>query len=155
MTPLILQDAIKADLETLFMHRRFRAPSGDPTPIHVFRQHVPKLQSENDEDPYPYIIVRLDSGGSDAMAAPHKVAVLLLIGVYYDFTDNTGDDVVLEIIETIQHHYAESPGLNGMFRCVPPFAWTLQDEESFPYFFGGINLTWEIPAIRTKVSDYV
>ena len=32
----------------------------------------------------------------------------------------------------------------------PPFDWALQDEESFPYFFGAASMTFATAAIRKE-----
>ena len=62
---------------------------------------------------------------------------------------------MLEILEVIQQHYEETPLLDGQFVFTDPFNWALQDEESYPYFFGAANLNFELPAPRRKWSDLV
>lgn len=155
MTARELQKAIAADLTDLFKDRQYTTPSGEPAAIKAFRQQLPKRKSDDDDEPFPYIIVRLDSGGIENQTASHKVAVLLLIGICDDSPENTGHDAVMEIIEVIQQHYQENPFLqNGEFKFTDPFNWVLQDEESYPYFFGAANLVWEATAPRRKVSKY-
>ena len=156
MNARILQDALVADLTELFKDRRYPTPDDDDAvALSVFAQNLPKRKSENDDDPFPYIIARLDSGGIETQTSPHKVAVLLLIGVYDDHPENQGHRTVLEIMEVIQQHYEETPLLDRQFVFKDPFNWALQDEESYPYFFGAANLTFELPAPRRKVSDLV
>lgn len=150
-----LQDALGNDLAALFKKRRYEAPDGTPVPLSVFAQNLPKRQSEDDEDPFPYIIVRVDSGKVESQTDPHKVAVILLVGVFDDDPANQGHRAVLEILETIQHHYEAVPLLDGKFVFTDPFNWALQDEESYPYFFGAANLTFNAPAPRRKWSDLV
>ena len=155
MNARILQDALVADLKELFKNRRFHTPTGDDTALSVFAQNLPKRESEDDDDPFPYIIARIDSGAIESQTDPHKVAVLLLVGVYDDDTKNQGHRGVLEILEVIQQHYEETPLLDGQFTFTDPFNWALQDEESYPYFFGAANLTFELPAPRRKWSELV
>lgn len=155
MNARILQDALVADLAALFENRRYNTPSGGTAALSVFSQALPKRQSESDDDPFPYIIVRLDSGGIETQTDPHKVAVLLLVGVYDDDPENQGHRAVLEIMEVIQQHYEEIPLLAGQFTFTDPINWALQDEESYPYFFGAASLTFKLPAPRRKWSDLV
>ena len=59
-----------------------------------------------------------------------------------------------EIIERIQQHYEETPALKE-FVCADPFNWALQDEPSYPYFYGAVNLVFHAPAPRAKWSELV
>ena len=155
MTARELQDALVADLMRLFKSRRYKTPYGAKGALSFFAQNLPKRQSEYDDDPFPYVIVRLDSGAIDTQTDPHKVAVVLLVGVYDDGLDNQGHRTVLEIMEMIQKHYEEKPLLAKQFVFCDPFRWVLQDEESYPYFFGAAEVTFELPAPRREWSKLV
>lgn len=154
MNARLLQDAVVEDLTTLFQNHRFKTPDGKTAALSWFAQTLPMRDTDDDDDPFPYGIVRLDSGGVANKTDPHKVAILLMIGIFDDDRRNQGHRAVTEIMELIQQHYEENPLLNGAFVFSDPFAWALQDEESYPYFFGAANLTFELPAPRTKASIY-
>ena len=169
---------MKQDLEALFKDTRLKAPpdatSNRPAyhmgmdtpdeeppqedarcaPIGVFEQGLP-IRDTGADDPYPYIIIRLDTGGTETPTDAHKVNVILLIGVYDDDKQNQGHKSVLEIIERIQAHYEQQPTLSGgVFQFTDPFKWALQDEPSFPYFYGACNLAFNTYADRTEGSEY-
>ena len=172
-----LQTAIKKDLEVLFQNMVLKAPP-EPTAnrpayqldgpeqdppeevpgtakISVFEQELP-IRDGRSDDPYPYIIVKLDTGGIETPTDPHKVNAILLIGVYDNDRQNQGHKTVLEILERIQTHYEESPTLGGgAFQFTDPFKWVLQDEPSWPYFYGACNLAFNLPASRIKASEFV
>lgn len=154
MTARELQKDIVADLRELFASDQFKTPDGGMAAPRVFSQYLPKLESDDDDDPFPYIIVRLDSGNIETQTDPHKIAVILVIGIFDDRLENQGHESVLEIIERIQLHYEETPALKE-FVFVDPFNWALQDEQSYPYFFGAVNLNFHAPAPRAKWSDLV
>jgi len=97
------------------------------------------------DEPFPYIIVRLDSGGIEAPTASHRISLILLVGIYDDDPNNTGHTAVMEIIERIQQHYRQYPAM-GAFSFVEPVSWYLQEEPSYPYYFGAIDLTFDAPA---------
>ena len=68
-----------------------------------------------------------------------------------------GHASVLAIMETMQQHYEESNTL-GPFAFNDDgdgFAWALQDEQSWPYFFGAVGMTWEAHAPRRKANKFV
>lgn len=154
MTARELQHDVAEDLREMFKHDLYKTPTDGTSPPNVFKQFLPKLESDDEDDPFPYIIVRVDSGGIDSQTDPHKVALILVIGIYDDDTQNQGHATVLEIIERIQQHYEETPAL-AEFVFTDPFGWALQDEETYPYYYGAVNLTFNAPAPRTKASDLV
>ena len=151
MTPRKLQKAIQADLEELLAKRLFKTPDGEKAAPKVYRQFVPKRASEEDEDPFPYIEVRIAGGNQKDQSSALKVQVFLVIGIYDDDHENNGSDSVLEIIEVIQSHYEQTPLLAGQFVCdteESPIEWDLQEEESWPYFFGIMSLVFSTPGSR-------
>jgi len=155
MNARFLQDALVDDLQELFKNRRYKTPGGGTAALSVYPQNLPKRVSEDDDDPFPYIIARIDSGSIESQTDPHKVAIFLLIGIYDDEATNQGHRAVLEVMEVIQQHYEETPLLDGQFTFTDPFNWALQDEESYPFFFGGIEINFHLPAPRRKWSDLV
>jgi hypothetical protein len=155
MNALKLQDAIVNDLQKLFSKRKYPTPDGENAAVSVFAQNLPKRDSEDDDDPFPYIIVRLDSGDIENQTSDYKVSVFLLVGVFDDSKNNQGHKTVLEMIELIQRHYEDTPLLDGQFVFTDPFHWALQDEESYPFFFGGVEISFSVPAPRRKWSDLV
>lgn len=171
-----LQTAVVNDLRVLFEGRTYKAPppkiQGTPEfnleeydpdkpteepeaaptleALSVHEQDLP-IRDEGADDPFPYIIVRLSKGGIATPVDPHKVDLFLLIGVYDNDKRNIGHKTVLEIIETIQKHYEKYPTLSGgAFQFTDPFTWVLQDEPSYPYFYGGCNLAFNLAAPRTE-----
>lgn len=157
-----LQSGIVADLNELFKDSLYKTPSGEMGKPSFFKQFLPKRKSEDDDDPFPYGIVRLDNGAIAGTTESHQVGIIILVGIFDDALENQGHGAVLEIMEKIQEHYQREPvvkDLNGrmMGRIDPdtPVSWALQDEESYPFFFGGLNLTFDLPAPRTKVSELI
>ena len=154
MNARTLQKAMVEDLKALFEKRSYNTPDG-LGPLNVYAQGIPHRESEDDDDPFPYIIVRLDSGEIRSQTDNYKIALVLIIGIYEDSADNNGHEQVMEIIETIQSHYEEVPLLAGQFVCSDPVSWALQDEPSYPFFFGALNLTFDVPAPRRAYTDLV
>ena len=155
MTARELRADLVEDISEAFKERRYKNPTGEFVQLNVFPQRLPKREHGNDEDPFPYVIVRLDSGDIASQTDPHKIDVILVVGLFDDDLENQGDERVLEILEEIQSRYEAQPVLNGKFRREDPFSWALQDEESYPYFYGAAHMTWSTYATRRKVSVYV
>lgn len=107
----------------------------------------PPQDPEADDDPFPYLIVRLDKGDITGPDAAHRINVIVLVGIFDDDPGNQGYIAVMEIIERIQQHYQEMPVL-GAFSFTGEFSWALQDEESYPYYFGVCSFAFDAPAPR-------
>ena len=155
MNARLFQDALVADIENLFKNRLYKDPDGKAAPVSVFAQNLPKRESEDDEDPFPYIIVRLLDGDIENQTAAHKVNVILLVGIFDDDLANQGHRQVLEMLELMQLRFEEEPLLADHYTINDPFEWALQDEESYPYFFGAAKANFNLPAPRRNWSDLV
>lgn len=170
MFPTVLQDDLIKDLKELFKGYRLEAPDSKAGTrgIQVFPQELPQPQQREQEgippellenglagdvtenNPYPYIIVRIIDGEIKDMREAQTVSVLLLIGVYDSGNERQGHKKVLDIISTIFDRYANKPILNKKHRLLWPIEWTLQDEESHPYYFGGMETKWEVAGIEAE-----
>lgn len=155
MTARNLQQAIIKDLRDLFSKRRYKDSEGNSVAINVFEHDVPERTSDDAPEAFPYIIVRITSGRIDTQTDPHKVSVMLLVGIYDESVNHKGCSTVVEILELIQSHYEGRPLLAGQFAFQDPFVWVTQDELSYPYYFGAANTTWSTPAPRREWSDLV
>ena len=57
---------------------------------------------------------------------------------------------MMNIIQKIYERFAKNAILAKKYECTMPIEWALQDEESFPYFFGGMALQFETIRIRRE-----
>lgn len=151
MVPEMLQDDLVEEYKKLFAEDRFKSPSGNSVLINVFPQSLPINESDDDDDPAPYIIVRIvdgeDNGTSDSN---YSIKVLTIIGIFDDDLSNQGHRSVLHIINTIYKRFMANPNLNNKYVCDGPFLWEIQDDAYHPYFFGAITMNFNIPAIRRE-----
>lgn len=150
MTAQMLQEALVRDIEKIFQGDRFNNSLGKRVPLNVFEQNLPITQSEDDPDPVPYIIVRLETGTTKSGTDPQEVLVTLLVGIIDEDTQNIGHKTVLGILQKIHERFEKEPMLDNKYRFQDPFDWALQDEESFPYFFGAASMTFQTSAIRKE-----
>ena len=144
-----LQEAVCKDIEELFRGDSFQTVDGGMTgKVRTFRQYLPRLEAENEETLFPFVIVKVDCGKIESPTEAHRVRLLLWAGVHDDNPENNGHLGVLEILERIQQHYQEQPAL-GPAVAAHPFEWAMQDEESFPFFYGGCYVYFDLPAPRS------
>lgn len=171
MVATFLQDDLVDELRKIFDGFRLKSPLGGLSEINVFPQALPipapvtppesaeqELLEEGlvdtdpakVEDPYPYAIVRIEDGKIEAIDGDQSVAVLIILGVYDESLENQGHKDVLNMIQKIYERFAKNAILAGKYECLHPIEWTLQDEESFPYFIGGMALKFGTLPIRRE-----
>lgn len=155
MIPSELQDALNKELKTLFINQRFLNQDKDLESVNIFSQDLPieSNREDEDEDLFPYIITRLIDGSVDTNE-PYIVRTLLIIGIYDENPNKQGYKDVLHIINMIYERFAKNPILADQFTANMPFSWSLQDEDTHPYFFGGIELSFRIPSITRRETEY-
>lgn len=154
MTATILQEKLAEEIGAIFKDDLFKDSLGKYGKINIFEQNLPIRQDEDAPDPMPYIIVRLETGRTKSGIDPQEVLVTLLIGYFDDDAGNNGHKGVLGIIQKVQERFEKEPMLANQFMFMNdeqhPLDWALQDEESFPYFFGAMSMTFKTAAIRKE-----
>lgn len=150
MTATMLQEEIVKELEAIFCGDLFKNSLGEYVKLNVYEQQLPIREDEDSPDPMPYIIVRLETGSTKSGTDPQEVLVTLLFGYFDDSPENNGHKGVLGMIQKVHERFEKQPMLANQFMFQDPFDWALQDEESFPYFFGAASMTFKTAAIRKE-----
>ncbi len=170
MVASFLQSELAEELKNILVNFRLKSPQGEKSSIYIFEQFLPvpqpkqqdetKISSELLEnglveeqtalDPFPHIIVRITDGEIKDENSAQIVSVMLLIGVYEPDFDKQGHKDILNIITKIYERFAKMPVLNGKYTIQYPILWAIQDEESYPYYYGGMSLLFETAAVRRE-----
>ena len=143
MTPFILQDDIIKEMEKLFSGFKLTSAE-DCRGISVFAQDVPLKSKRDDEGLFPYIIVRLEDG---SIGEKNSCKVTLVFGVHDQGKDRNGYKDILNLIEKVCLRYSTNRIIAGRYTVIEDIEWTLQEEDTFPFYFGGVALNVEIPQI--------
>ena len=184
MTPQLLQRDIMVDIEECLSDLRYPSLKKGLTPITVYRHDLPILHHKDysdleyneteisadsespdlEEDPveteeddrFPYVIVRLSQGNVKNPDEPQTVDVMFIIGVYDPDENHRGQDGVLNIIQRIYERYAKNPIVHGRKAKINftgeqmLFHWVLQDDDTWPYFFGAIQAEFAMMPIERE-----
>lgn len=169
MTVSDLQKALIAEIESLLAdisttkaetHDVLSQDDKRTVGLTGYGQALPKLVN-NDGDPdqfFPYFIVRIDKGITENDDSLWTVTVDILIGVHDSDVKNTGHLTVLNCINRITTRFAEEATLGyagrKAFRCHSDMEWAMQDEDTWPYFFGGIEMKFDVPKPMRKEPNY-
>ena len=172
MIATFVQDDLRDELSKIFAHFRLRGPDGEVSQIKIFEQSLPVPEAQDIPDTvtdeeleegtydakakyaqFPYIIVRIIDGEILNIDAEQSVDIQLLIGVVDRSHDNQGHKDVLNIIQKIYERFSKNPILAHKYECMMPIQWALQEEESFPFFFGGMALRFETAPITREDTN--
>lgn len=151
MTPLMLQDELVEEMSRLLDGYLYKTPAGERVPIKVYAQNVPINETDDDEDPIPYVIVRLNSGDDEGTRDSFNIVKLvIIIGIWDDSLDNQGHRDILNIVQKVYERFHENPNLNNKAVYTGDFHWALQEDTYYPYSFGACSLNFNIAAIRRE-----
>lgn len=153
MTINDFQEKLRDDLLLLYKDLFEKNPDGTLGKINGYIQNLPEFDDEDEaESRFPYFIVRVMSGTDEELDQIRgSVKVLILIGVYDNNKENVGHKIILKMIQMFRERFEEEARTSGYgYRMRPKIEWALQDEDTFPYFFGGIETDWDIMLTRKE-----
>lgn len=151
MTPLELQDELVEEMKRILNGYEYKTPGGERVPINVYAQDIPIRETDDDPDPVPYIIVRLnkgdDEGGRDSA---NTVRVIIIVGMWDDGVSAQGHRDVMNAIQKVYERFSKNPNLNNKAQYSGDFHWAMQEDGYYPYYFGACTLQFYIAAIRRE-----
>lgn len=155
MTPLELQDELVGEMSRILDGYTYKTPNGERVPINVFAQNVPMNDTDDEDDPVPYIIVRLSGGEDDGTRDSfNTVSIVVIVGIWDDALEVQGHRDVMNIIQKIYQRFHENPDLNRSAAYAGDFRWAIQEDDAcYPYSFGACHMKFRIAAVRRE--DYL
>lgn len=150
MTPYLLQDALVAEIKALFADTQFQNARNEPAELNVYPQFLPAKQSEDDEEHFPYAIVRVLRGGTQDEQEAAMCRILIIFGIYDDDPNYQGYKDVLNMLCRLETHLFRKQIIDSRYRIEFPFDWSVYDEDVYPFYFGGAETIWTLPAVRQE-----
>ena len=145
-TLIDLQSTLAKEINEALSDMRFLKASGDEVKITVYKQHLP-ISNESDEDDElsraPYAIVRMTNGGKDE-DEPISVNFLIIFCIYDNSPERNGHETVLNIIGRLESYLGKKSTV-GNFSINPGFDFSLQDSDTHPFYYGGIQMSFDAP----------
>lgn len=147
MTRKDLQDALVEETKRLLKDVWAKNSLGEDVQVQVFPQRLPVMTEDEDDETklFPYAIVRLGDAKTAGDEDPWHVTVDWLLGVHDNSVDGQGHIHILTMIERITNRFIAEPWLNNIYRADQRITTALQDEDTYPFYFGGVEITFSIP----------
>ncbi len=120
----------------------------------VYMQELPMPEGADEDETIslaPYILIQSysSSGGGNDRSIP----ITFVIGVYDNNPKRNGVLDCLRIKERIIRRFAEEP-LIGKFEAAEDWNWELLDEDTHPFYFGGLKMTFTAPPYK-RINKFI
>lgn len=162
MTVNNLQTALIKDIESTLENIPLQGASGQIKRIKAYPQALPIVEArlgwaeesvpESSEDEvFPYAVIRIM--GASSQDDQEQATVYIMFGIFNDNREMTGYYDLLNVIETVVNRYRTNTVV-GEFYCERKMSVEIQQDDSYPYFFGGIEMTWNLPQLQMEGEYY-
>lgn len=174
MSLIELQKQLAGELEKIMQDMLFQQPdSTELVKMKAYRQALPipqrieKTYPYNSDDlpdeesgykmgyPFPWALIKLDRGTVEGIGGNQKISVLIIFGIFNDSLENTGHEAITIMIERVMERFSKDPLLAGQMTAAPVdenhmFNWSLQDEDTYPYFYGALEMAFWMPGFQRE-----
>lgn len=153
MTPEKLQKSLCEEIRFLMKDVLLEDINRKNTKLNVYAQNLPYRKSEDDLIPYPFCVVSLYTNSLPPEREPQKQVIKLYFGICYWNEDCQYQHTMLTMFEKIKRRFKTNP-LMGEFSCNSEIISALDDEDdvSYPYYYGGMQLTFDLPNYEREDS---
>ena len=173
-TPLLLQEELVKEMGKITEGMQFVKPKdkGKRVPLNIFPQSLPiprggsltpviqecetidYMDEEMNEPVFncPWCVVKIGTGEIPGINEMQNVNVAVCFGIFDDDTRNQGHQDILNLIQKTYERFAVNPILAGQYTCTGSFEWALQEEDTFPYFFGAIGTEFKFQGYRREIK---
>jgi hypothetical protein len=146
MTPSILQGILVEETKNLFLNYRLKNVKKERVPLNIYPQYLPAKKEQNDIAHFPYLLVKVMDGESKDEETEDTCKIAFVVGIYDEDDKYQGYKDVMNIIEKIRQHLFRKRYFE-QFELMYPFSWVIHEEDTYPFYFGGIETNWGIPKI--------
>ena len=101
-----------------------------------------------------HISLRLSEGKTEDDDSPWLVTADIILGVCENDKDVPGHEHIMVMIQRITDRFAAEPLLNNKFRAEQDMEWAVQDEDTYPFYFGGVEIKFRTPKIGRRGPEY-
>ena len=150
MTELDLIDGLAVEVKDALRDFRLSSAKENLIPINIYTQNLPLKKERGDERQYPYVLICFDDENISSETSLMNVSVYFIIGIIDKNEDRQGYRDVLQIANLIYQHIFRKGVVAKAFRPSYPFRIMLQQDDTHPYYIGGLESVWEMPVMEEE-----
>lgn len=168
-TPLFALRAMVKEVQDITKDMMFHSPEGILAPLSVYEQSLPipkrkepvpennfpiiDDQDETEEDSVlksPWCVVKIENGSIPGINEMQEVTFAVCFGIFNESLDNNGHMEIMNLIQRVYERFSVNPLLDGQYTCTGKFEWAVQDEDTYPYYFGAILTEFKFQGFRRE-----
>lgn len=154
MTDIRLLDGLAGEIREALEGFRLRSAKENLVPINVYVQNLPVKEGRDDEKLFPYICVCFDEEEIREDGDSMSLHTYCTIGIIDREMDKQGFRDVLLIANLVYQHIFRKGIIAGAFSPALPFRIKLQEDDTHPYYYGGMENRWEL-LVMEKEDDLI
>ena len=157
MTILDFQDALCKKIETILKDVQTTNTAGETVVgVTAYKQQLPIVTADDEDESqfFPFAIVRLMDGTTPDDDTPWLATVTVIFGCHSTEASGSGYQHITVMIQRVTDEFAAEPLLDHMFRAQPEMTWALQDEDTYPFYYGSLKMTFNLPKIARREPTY-
>ena len=156
MTPADLQNKLIDRIREVMKNFPLSTTYNDGKPFNIFKQDPPEQMSdEMDYSPqgdldsriYPFVCVQLHGGEKSANHSPQDEVVFIMIGTHNEDLERKGFDDAVAAAQVIMNDLNANTLVDARYSMKYPLKWKPFEENTYPHFFVGIELAFELLTI--------
>lgn len=155
MIPTFLQDTLVSEFKEVLSIYKLKNTLGEMVSLNVYPQFLPAKKEDDDVDHFPYVIISLQDGEDPSEMDSATCKIIFVIGCYDDADNYQGFKDVLNVIDKINEHLMKKRVFENQYRVVHPISWSINEEDTYPFYFGGLETNWEIAKITQMEDEHV
>lgn len=147
MIPTLLQDDLVEETKLMFDGFMLKNAKKETVPMNVYPQFLPSKSSKEDINHFPYIIVRTSDGEEKNEGDVPDTKIMFIVGVFDEDDKYQGYKDVMNALEKMYQHLFRKRVISNKYECIFPVKWVVNEEDVYPYYFGGLETNWTLPKI--------
>lgn len=155
MTPILLQNFLIKELTNLFANDKFKNANKEMVSLNIYPQYLPQKTGKKDKDHLPYLIISLEEGSASSIDDPSICNITIVFGGFDDTSDYQGYRDAFNVIYKIKQHFLKKIVFDNKYEIKYPIKWKLPEEDTYPYFFGGLFTNWNIGKATIEEDEFV
>lgn len=155
MIPVLLQDFLVKEAQSLFDGFFLKNVKGEEAPLNVYPQHLPARKGQKDTEHYPFIVVKLIDGKDLNELDPNQCRVLFYCGIVDESEDYQGYRDSLNLIQKLYDHLMRKRIFDKKYEVEYPIEWSVTEEDYYPYYYAGLETIWTVGKVTRQDDEFV
>ncbi len=150
MTFRNLEDALLKEVGVILKDMQsLTADDNKSVGFHGYLHELPIMKSDEDDEEklFPFYIIRIAEGTTADDNDCWHVSADIILGVHE--MESGGHQHILTAIQRIVDRFASVPAL-GAFRADQNMTWQAGDEDTYPYYYGAVSITFSVPKANRR-----